>query len=213
MEFWNKRREPHLEFASLHEAVEAGNYAAVHGFLRNGIDANAQDGRDATALHIAAACGRVEIGKLLIEYGADVDFLIDEGGTPLMAACAFSQAGMVEFLISKGAQPNKKGEGGRSPLQCSFQPDVIAVDEQLECIDLLVKSGAIVNDRTDSGNTPLMTAAWFGNREAVEELLRCGADAKLRNNGGETAAMLAFERGHDELAKFLKQSAESTGER
>jgi ankyrin repeat protein len=212
MAFWNRNREPERKFASLHEAVEAGDYAAVQRFLRDGIDPNAQDGRDATALHIAAARGHLEIAKLLIESGADVDFLIDEGGTPLMAASALLKPTMIDFLISRGAQPNKKGHDGRFPLVCPFHPDLVLVNEQIQCIRSLVAHGATVNDRTDSGATPLMKAAWFGNREAVEELLELGADPTLRDNGGRTAAMLAFERGHDELAQLLKQRADQAGE-
>ena len=125
-----------------------------------------------------------------------------------MAASACLQPTLVQFLLSSGAQPNKLGQGGRSPLECPFQPDVFAVARQLQCIDLLVANGAKINQRTDDGGTPLMSAAWFGNKEAVDRLLKLGADATLYNNRGRTAAMLAFERGHDELAKLLKHSAD-----
>lgn len=205
MAFWNKRREPKTRFVTLHEAVEAGDFNAVQQFLRDGTDPNAQDGRDATALHIAAAHGHLEIAKLLIESGANVDFLIEEGGTPLMAASARLKPEMIEFLISRGAQPNKKGHDGRFPLACPFHFGVVLVNEQLECIRGLVAHGANVNERTDTGGTPLMKGAWFGNREAVEELLKLGADPTLRDDRGRTAAMLAFERGHDDLAQLLKQ--------
>lgn len=208
MAFWNKRQTSEVKFTSLHEATEVGDYAAVQRLLRDGLNANAQDGRDATALHIAAAHGYLEIAKLLIDSGADVDFLIEEGGTPLMAASARFKPRMVEFLISNGAQPNKNGLDGRFPLVCAFQPDVVFVKEQIECIRSLIKHGAKVNECTDSGATPLMKAGWFGNMEAAEELLRLGADPTLRDNRGRTAAMMAFERGHDELAQLLKRRAD-----
>ena len=211
MAFWNKRREPKVKFATLHEATEAGDCTAVQQFLHDGIDPNAQDEHDATALHIAAAAGHLGIAKLLIESGANVDFLINEGGTPLMAASARLKPEMIAFLISRGAQTNKKGHDGRYPLACPFHPGVVLVNEQLECIRVLVAHGARVNERTDTGGTPLMKAAWFGNREAVNELLKLGADPTLRDNRGRTAAMLAFERSHDELAQLLKQCADQAG--
>jgi uncharacterized protein len=83
------------------------------------------------------------------------------------------------------------------------------VREQLECIRLLVAHGARVNERTDLGGTALMSAAWFGNREAVDELLRLGADSACRDYRGKTASVLASEKGYDELAKLLQDNAES----
>lgn len=202
--FWRKRPGTIVKFGSLHEAVDAGDLTATQALLRDGIDPNLQSDSGATPLHIAAARGHVDIAKLLIESGANVNFLIDEGGTPLMAAAARIKPRMIELLISCGAKPNMKGHDGRFPLVCLFQPSVLAVEAQLECIRLMVDHGAIVDERTDDGITPLMSAAWFGNLEAVRELLRLGADVALRNNDGKTPAMLAFQRGHDTLAHILK---------
>ena len=120
-------------------------------------------------------------------------------------------SGACQFLLSNGADPNKKGIDGRFPLACPFQPDVAAVDKQIECIRLLVSAGARVNERDDSESTPLMHAVWSGNTQAVKELLRLGADPGLRDNDGKTAAMIAFERGHYELAKLLKNATFKPG--
>jgi hypothetical protein len=114
---------------------------------------------------------------------------------------------VVELLLVLGAPPNQAGEGGRFPLLCTLQPDVAAVAEQINCIRLLVAHGAHVNQRADGGETALMRAAWFGNEEAIEELLRLEANSTLVNDRGKTAAMLAFEREHDDLAILLRRHA------
>ena len=207
MSFWNRRPKTANLFANIHDAVEAGDLANVEKFLNEGVAADAQDGRGATALHIAAARGHFEIAKVLIGEGADVNFLIVEGGTPLMAACSQTRPNLVQLLLMKGAEVNKKGHNGRSPLSCVFRPSVTLVHEQIECIRLLASYGVDLNGRTTDGGTPLMDAVWFGNREGVEELLALGADAALRDNVGKTAAMLAFERGFDDLAHLLKAHA------
>ena len=195
-------------FLYIHEAVDAGDLNAVRQFLESGADVQELDSRGAPPLHVAAASGHLQIAQLLVESGADVNFLIEEGGTPLMSAASCLQPQIIEFLLFKGGQPNKKGADGRFPLAYAFQPPFLAVDKQLRCIQLLLAAGAEINDRTDFGSTPLMNAAWYGNKEAVEELLRNGADPLLEDNKGRTAAMLAFERGHDELAKLLKNHAD-----
>lgn len=208
MAFWKKRQDSEHKFASLHEATEAGDLEAVKGLLRDGADVGQLDDRGAPALQIAAARGHLEIARVLADYGADVDFLIGGGGTPLAGAARCLKPRLVEFLISRGAEPNKRGDGGLVPLHCPFQPDVAAVREQLECIRKLVAHGARIDERTDSGSTPLMKAAWFGSVDAVNDLLRLGADPRLQDGRGRTAAMMAFERGHDKLAKLLKHSDE-----
>lgn len=208
MLFWNRRKKAKPQYSSIHHAVDAGDAIAVEELLEYGADVDSQDGRRATPLHIASGCGYLEIAKILIDHCASVDFLIDEGGTPLMAACSKTRPHLVELLLSNGADPNKKGLNGRSPLKCVFQPNVIRVEDQLICIQLLAKHGAIVDAAADDGTTPLMSAAWFGNREGVEALLSLGANSSLRDSRGRTAAMLAFERRFDELAILLKKRSD-----
>jgi len=208
MPFWKKNKQPKDSFSTLHDAVEAGDIAAVKRLLQAGADVKEVDGRGAPPLQIAAARGHLEIAKVLVENGADINYLIDDGGTPLMGAAACLKPKLIDFLLSKGAQPNKKGVDGRFPLICSFQPAVAAVDKQIECIRLLVSAGARIDERTDSGDTPLMTAAWFGNMEAVKELVRLGANPTLKDREGKTAAITAFERGYDDIAKLLKEASD-----
>jgi ankyrin repeat protein len=48
-----------------------------------------------------------------------------------------------------------------------------------------------INRRGPGGATPLMYAALYSDAATVQQLLKLGADAKLRNNGGATALMWA----------------------
>jgi ankyrin repeat protein len=203
MTFW-KKIWCSEETTSLHEAVKIGDLPAVQKIIAAGVDVAEPDGRGAPALQLAAARGHLEIARLLIKSGADVNFVTEGMGTPLMGAAACLQPDMIKLLICHDADPNKKGFDGRFPLICPYRPGALAVDRQLKCIRLLVANGANVNERAADGGTPLMSAAWFGNNAAAVELLRLGADPSLRNANHETAAMRAAERGHEDLAKHLK---------
>eukprot|EP00793_Prasinoderma_coloniale_P005148 PRCOL_00000909-RA len=57
----------------------------------------------------------------------------------------------------------------------------------------------------ESGNTLLMVAARYGNREIVSMLLSSGAGALLnaQNKSGHTVLHMAFAGGHHELADAL----------
>ena len=53
------------------------------------------------------------------------------------------------------------------------------------------------------GNTPIYRAAYNGHREAVELLLKHGADALIRNDKGLTAKTAAQRGGGADIAALL----------
>src|SRR5439155_140738 len=65
-------------------------------------------------------------------------------------------------------------------------------------------AGADPNARSESGGTPLHTTAFTGDRTSMELLLECGGDGSIKNEQGKTAADIARERGHSEIARLLE---------
>ncbi|XP_012265878.2 G patch domain and ankyrin repeat-containing protein 1 homolog [Athalia rosae] len=57
----------------------------------------------------------------------------------------------------------------------------------------------------DFGWTPLMSAAYNGNLEVVEYLLRLGVNKKAKERSGLTAAQLALKRNHLNVVALLKR--------
>jgi ankyrin repeat protein len=60
-------------------------------------------------------------------------------------------------------------------------------NKNLEVITTLLKAGAKLDDRDDTGQTPLMNAAQFNTPEVITTLLEAGADGKVKDNDGKTA--------------------------
>ena len=73
----------------------------------------------------------------------------------------------------------------------------------LEAARLLLEHGAPVNLRQQAGWVPIHAAAQNGDRPMVDLLLKYHADPKLANDEGKTAAMVAREKGHEEIAALL----------
>ena len=102
---------PSEEELSLIEAARKGNIEAVKKHIANGkqdffnsIDVNAADVLDKTALHYAAAWGRIQIAELLIANGADVNTKSVTGRTPLDIANKNNKSKIADLLRCHGGK-------------------------------------------------------------------------------------------------------------
>lgn len=73
----------------------------------------------------------------------------------------------------------------------------------LSMIKYCIERGNDVNAIDFFKVTPLMLAAFYGNKKVVELLLSLGADKTLKNYWGKTAKDKAIENGHTELYDIL----------
>jgi ankyrin repeat protein len=69
-----------------------------------------------------------------------------------------------------------------------------------------ISSGADVNwkNPNDLGFTPLHTAVWNDEVSSVKELLKLGADPRIKNDDGKTATDMARDRGSGVIIKTLE---------
>lgn len=185
------------EDAPLADAAEAQDRARVEALLKQGINANQPQPDGMTALHWAAYYENVEIARLLIEAGADVQAANRYGVRPLSVACTTGNEAIVEMLLAAGADPNTTLRGGETALLTAARTGKPGP------VKALLARGANVNGKERSGQTAIMWAAAEGHVEVVEELLKAGADFRTPLPSGFTPLLFAAREGHTAVARAL----------
>lgn len=182
------------------QAAAAGNLAAVHGLLGQGVPANSGDGQGETALMKAAWLGSVEVVSLLLNSGAEVNRQSKIGNTALLFAAIKGHRAVVELLLSRGAAINQADHTGRTPLMAA------AWNGHRDVVALLLEQHANPNLTTRDGWTPMMYAALANHREIGLLLLHEGANPGLKNREGLDSLQVAKQQGYGEFASLLGQA-------
>ncbi|MCR4624195.1 MAG: ankyrin repeat domain-containing protein [Alphaproteobacteria bacterium] len=137
------------EYEQWISAAKEGNYALIESFIKKGVNVNQVQGVESPALLYAAACGYIEIVKLLVENGADVNLKDDDGDTPLENAVGNIEPEVVEYLLRKNADAKVKNKEGITPLMRfleSFRIKRTGSEDLKKIAKLLVDFGADVNE-------------------------------------------------------------------
>ncbi len=160
-------------------AVNGGDPSAVERLIRSGADVNfaTADG-GASPLYNAARRGRTEIGGLLIDAGADVDWVSQGGYSPLMWAATRGHRDMVRLLAAAGADL----EQGRPRMTAL---SIAAMYNHTDIVRDLLEWGA---DATGVlGSVALNHARDHGNREVERMLREAGASWAWARSAPERA--------------------------
>lgn len=165
------------------------------------------DGGELTALVYAARSGAIEVARMLLEAGADVNQITRYGWSPLLAATQNQNYRMGKFLIDNSADVNLANKGGWTPLYLATDnrnieggdyPTRTSDLNDFEYIKLLLDSGAVPNARlsestetrtvftnqwlNEEGGTAFLRASQSGDIELMRLLLEYGADPHINTN-------------------------------
>ncbi len=184
-------------------------------------------------MHVAARGGQAAAMSVLLEHGAAVGDLDNDGDTPLHVAAAEGHGEVVGFLLGRGADIEATGRDRWTPLDAAARKGKVpamqvlldrgaslgprarggrsalqaaASTGQVAAIDFLIGRGASVDDANDEGVTALIAAARGNQVESIHRLLAKGARAGHRDKSGRNAFLWAVHLDHVEAVKALLEA-------
>ena len=173
---------------------------------------NAMGHTGQTALHIAASKDRSDDVRRLLDLGADVEVLDEEGRSPLVTALVHGSWNSARAILDY-----------RSDVVASSRMDVVVHSDGSTMLHFLcassrwfgqqptpddifrrvIDSGVTANVRDFYGNTPLLTNI---QPEFIPLLIEYGADVNAQNDRGQTPLHIAFREGNVEVVRWLIQA-------
>ena len=109
-----------------------------------------------------------------------------------------------ELLDGGDVGVNDSNAGGFTALSCAAEGGDVAL------VEMLIKSGATVDQADEDGIVPLYVAAQEGKLEVVKALIEAKAKVNQATEDGSTPLYVASQGGHLECVKLASMSALTT---
>ncbi len=198
-------RDPETGWTPLMQSATA---EAASLLIARGADINAV-ADDAPVLHFAIREGNIEKVRVLLDAGADVQYLRPHGYDALIDAMhnSISEPNLLlllSLLIDRGASLNCVSRYSESALGIASRTG------QFDVIRLLLNSGA---NPAPLQWTPLMQAIALGSLDDVERELGRGSDRFARDFWSRTPWLLSLQTNDVDKAKRLLEAGADRGDR
>jgi ankyrin repeat protein len=192
--------------ATIADAAEQRNRAAIRELLATGADVNAAQVDGMTALHWAVYNDDAETAGLLVKSRANVNATNRYGVPPLFIACTNGNATLVRLLLDAGADANASLPGGETVLMTAARVG------SLEALKALLARGANPNAQERRDQTALMWAAAEGHATVVRALIEAGSTINATLPSGFTPLFFAVREGHIDVVRVLLEAGANVNE-
>ncbi|XP_033757415.1 uncharacterized protein LOC117339813, partial [Pecten maximus] len=142
----------------------------------------------------------IEVVRLLISLGANINCTSSTNGTALLVGCLHNSEECVKELIKAGADVNIPNIYGATPLLNA------ASKGSLDLCEYLINNGADVKGRDCNDRTTLHRAVEENRLDVVKLLIEKGCDCMLQNDTEESPFRLAALKGNHGIVEYLAKN-------
>ncbi|MGG1215483.1 ankyrin repeat domain-containing protein [Micromonospora provocatoris] len=189
------------------QAVENNDVEKVQKILQDSTyPINETNDKGETPLLIATHENYIEVAKLLIDVGADINQQDHIQDSAYLYAGAQGKTEILKYMIEH-AEPNQNivnRYGGNALIPA-------AEKGHLHNVKLLLQDGKVdIDHQNNFGYTALIEAVALTDgsvvyQQIVQELLAYNANKELRDNSGKTALDYAKEMGYTKMIEMLEE--------
>ncbi len=187
----------------LRSAASRGDRAAVARLIRQKAPLDVKDGQGQTALLLAVAGGHIDIARLLIDAGADINAVAANKDTPWMLAGARGHAAMLQHMIQRGPDFTLRNRFGGNALIPACERG------HVEAVKVLLTTTIAIDHVNNLGWTCLLEIVVLsqgGPRdiEVTRLILEAGANPNIADKEGVSPLSHAKKRGLKEIARLIE---------
>ncbi|KAM8827015.1 ankyrin repeat domain-containing protein 6b isoform 1-T1 [Synchiropus picturatus] len=148
-------------------------------------------------LHLASYKGHIDVVRILLKAGCDLDVQDDGEQTALHRASMVGNGDVIGALIQEGCALDRQDKDGNTALhEVSWHGFSLSVK-------LLVKAGANVHAKNKAGNTALHLACQNSHTQSTKVLLLGGSRPDSKNHVGDTCLHVAARYNHVAVVRIL----------
>jgi ankyrin repeat protein len=195
-----------------------------------------ENGNISNPLTVAISNNRVDMAKLLVERGADINTPIIF--PPIVRAAQSGNIDLIEYLLTNGADIDAIGGTDNSNslvaaignqhwraanflLKEGINIEYIRPDgftalhfattsaAPVDLVQQLIEKKLDINARNKNSDTALILATYHNNTSHTDALINAGADINLKNNNGETPLHFAIHHSNFSIARKLVERGAS----
>ncbi|XP_028295958.1 ankyrin repeat domain-containing protein 6b isoform X3 [Gouania willdenowi] len=148
-------------------------------------------------LHLAAYKGHIEVVRILLKAGCDLDIQDDGEQTALQRAAMVGNTNVISSLIQEGCALDRQDKDGNTALH------EVSWHGFSQSVKLLVKAGANVHAKNKAGNTALHLACQNGHAQSSKVLLLGGSRPDSKNHAGDTCLHVSARYNHVAMVRTL----------
>ncbi|MBK7461904.1 MAG: ankyrin repeat domain-containing protein [Betaproteobacteria bacterium] len=181
--------------------MELGDLRQAEAWLDAGLPPDFMGSRIGSGLMIGAWEGNLDLMRLFLSRGADINRMNDNGESAIVLAAWRGNLNVVKWLVDRGARINAPNRKWSALHYAVFSGHA-------EAVDYLIEQGADIQAQSTNGSTVLMMAIYEGREELARKLIEKGADRNPKNDWGDGALEWAMRFNHLNIARMVTNPEE-----